>query len=43
MLKVDMHVHTVFSPDALCSLKGIVKACERRGISCLAVTMPSVP
>jgi len=26
------------SYHALCSLKGIVKACERRGISCLAVT-----
>jgi len=33
-----MHCHTIFSYDAFASLGGIIKACKKRGINCLAVT-----
>jgi len=38
VFRMDMHVHTEFSPDAFLSLKTIVKVCKAKGINCLAVT-----
>lgn len=37
-LRVDLHVHTYYSPDALTSPDKLVKACQARGISCIAIT-----
>ena len=37
-LKVDLHVHTIYSYDSLLSLRTLVKACKRRCINCIAVT-----
>jgi len=38
MIKVDMHVHTSFSPDSLIHIDDLLRACDRRGIDCVAVT-----
>ncbi len=38
MLRVDLHTHTWYSPDALTSLPEFVNACQRRGVNCVAVT-----
>lgn len=38
MLKVELHVHTNYSPDSSTSLKKLIKRCERLGINCLAIT-----
>lgn len=38
MLKVDMHIHTSYSPDSLLPIDDVLKTCERKGIDCVAVT-----
>ncbi|MBI4339216.1 MAG: PHP domain-containing protein [Chloroflexi bacterium] len=38
MLKADLHIHTVYSPDCLSSPGQIVARCLKVGINCLAVT-----
>jgi predicted metal-dependent phosphoesterase TrpH len=37
-VKVDLHSHTCYSRDCLTRFEAIVRACQRRGIGCLAVT-----
>ncbi|MBT4512061.1 MAG: PHP domain-containing protein [Chloroflexi bacterium] len=37
-MKVDLHLHTCYSPDSNSSLEGIVKRCQKLGIDCVAVT-----
>lgn len=37
-LRMDLHVHTYYSPDALTSPAKLVAACQARGINCIAVT-----
>ena len=38
MLKVDLHLHTHFSPDSGAPTKSIVDRCVKTGLSCIAVT-----
>lgn len=38
MLKADLHIHTVYSPDSATSLKEVVARCLKVGINCIAVT-----
>ena len=38
MIKVDLHVHTCYSPDSLTSLEAIIETCRRRGLDKIAVT-----
>lgn len=38
MLKVDLHLHTLYSRDCLTSLKIIISLCRRRGLGMLAIT-----
>ncbi len=37
-LRIDLHTHTHYSPDAITSPKRFVEACQRKGITCVAVT-----
>jgi len=37
-MKVDLHVHTCYSPDSHSSLEGIVRQCRKRRIDCIAIT-----
>ena len=37
-LRVDLHTHTYHSPDGITSPQRFVAACQRKGISCVAVT-----
>lgn len=37
-MKVDMHVHTCYSKDAILSLETIMESCERRGLDGVAIT-----
>jgi predicted metal-dependent phosphoesterase TrpH len=37
-LRIDLHTHTHYSPDALTSPERFVAACRRRGLDCIAVT-----
>lgn len=37
-MKVDLHLHTCYSPDSNASLKSIIERCKRLGIGCIAVT-----
>lgn len=37
-LRVDLHTHTYYSPDAVTSPQRFVEACQRKGITCVAVT-----
>lgn len=37
-MKVDLHVHTRYSPDSLSSPEAIVERCRRAGIGCVAIT-----
>jgi len=37
-MKVDLHVHTCYSPDSRSSLEDIVEQCQTEGIECIAVT-----
>jgi len=38
MLRMDLHTHTFYSPDALTSPGRFVEACQTTGINCVAVT-----
>ncbi|MCW4044195.1 MAG: CehA/McbA family metallohydrolase [Candidatus Bathyarchaeota archaeon] len=38
MLKIDLHVHTVYSPDSLIRLKELVFWAKQRGLDAVAVT-----
>ncbi len=38
MLKVDLHLHTVYSGDSLTSLEAVIEACRKRGLGAIAVT-----
>ena len=38
MLRVDLHMHTHFSPDSLVSPERLVARCQKVGLSCIAVT-----
>ncbi len=38
MLKIDMHVHTRYSPDSLLSEKAIISTCAKRGLTGVAIT-----
>ena len=38
MLKVDLHMHTHFSPDSAAPSKSIVARCVKTGLNCIAVT-----
>jgi predicted metal-dependent phosphoesterase TrpH len=38
MVKVDMHIHTSYSPDSLLRIDDLLKTCDRKGIDCVAVT-----
>ena len=37
-LRIDLHTHTHYSPDGITSPQRFVRACERKGITCVAVT-----
>ena len=37
-LRIDLHSHTYYSPDAITSPERYVEACRRKGITCAAVT-----
>jgi predicted metal-dependent phosphoesterase TrpH len=37
-MKVDLHIHTCYSPDCNSSLKGIIGQCQKLGIGCVAIT-----
>ncbi len=37
-LRIDLHTHTFYSPDALTSLPDFVNACQTKGINCVAIT-----
>ncbi len=37
-LRIDLHTHTFYSPDALTSLTEFVNACQTKGINCVAIT-----
>jgi predicted metal-dependent phosphoesterase TrpH len=37
-LHVDLHTHTHYSPDGITSPQRFVQACQRKGITCVAVT-----
>ena len=38
MLKLDLHMHTHFSPDSRARPESIVARCMKRGLNCIAVT-----
>jgi len=37
-MRVDLHVHTCYSPDSLTSLEAVIKAAHRRGLDKVAIT-----
>lgn len=37
-MKVDLHLHSRCSPDAVSSLEELIEACQRRGLDALALT-----
>lgn len=37
-MRVEMHVHTCFSPDSFMSLQQLADACSRKQIDCVAIT-----
>jgi len=37
-MKVDLHLHTCYSPDSNSSLEGTIKQCQKLGIGCVAIT-----
>ncbi len=37
-LRIDLHTHTHYSPDAVTSPQRFVEACRRGGITCVAIT-----
>lgn len=38
LLKVDLHIHTNFSPDGEASPQEIIARCQKLGLSCIAIT-----
>jgi predicted metal-dependent phosphoesterase TrpH len=38
LLHIDLHTHTHYSPDAITSPRRFVEVCQRKGITCVAVT-----
>ncbi|MGE5559212.1 MAG: PHP domain-containing protein [Bacillota bacterium] len=38
LIRADLHVHTVYSPDSLVSLEDVARIAGIRGIGCIAVT-----
>jgi predicted metal-dependent phosphoesterase TrpH len=38
LIKVDLHLHTVYSRDSLTSLEAVIEACQKRGLGAIAVT-----
>jgi predicted metal-dependent phosphoesterase TrpH len=38
LLKVDLHIHTKYSPDCGTPLEKIVTRCQKRGIDCIAIS-----
>jgi predicted metal-dependent phosphoesterase TrpH len=38
LLKVDLHVHTNFSPDGEASPQEVIARCRKLGFSCIAIT-----
>ena len=38
MLKVDLHLHTQYSPDSVMSIENLVDRCIEVGLNCIAVT-----
>lgn len=38
MLKIDLHVHTIYSPDSLITLEALVFWAKKRGLNAVAVT-----
>ncbi|MFA4836173.1 MAG: PHP domain-containing protein [Dehalococcoidia bacterium] len=37
-MKVDLHIHTCYSPDSNSSLEDIISQCRNLGIGCVAIT-----
>lgn len=37
-MKVDLHIHTTYSPDSSASLEGIVDQSQKVGLGCIAIT-----
>lgn len=37
-MKVDMHIHTIYSGDSICKPESVIKEAKRRGIDGIAVT-----
>ncbi len=37
-MKVDLHLHTCYSPDARSSLDGVIEKCRKLGMGCVVVT-----
>jgi len=37
LLKADLHVHTKYSVDSYMSFEQLIKACQNKGINCIAV------
>lgn len=38
LMRVDLHIHTRYSSDALTSPQGLVRRCQEVGLDCIAVT-----
>ncbi len=38
MIKVDLHLHTLYSRDSLLSLEDVIEACQRHGLTAIAIT-----
>lgn len=38
LLRVDLHIHTSFSPDGATAPRDVVRRCEEVGLSCVAIT-----
>ncbi len=38
MIRVDLHLHTVYSRDSLVSLEAVIETCQKRGLGAIAVT-----
>jgi predicted metal-dependent phosphoesterase TrpH len=37
MIKADLHIHTLYSPDSNNALDDIIKCCIKKGINCISV------
>lgn len=38
MIRADLHIHTVYSPDSNTSLERLIARCHKVGINCVAIT-----